>query len=284
MERRQVEVSGAALDVVIGGDAGSTAQRICASHPAGVFDETTVEFLSDIADATVVCVNPRGIGRSSPVPEGAAYSLEAMVDDIEEVRRHLGIERWVFWGMSGGGWLGQLYASKYPRALVGLVLESVCSCFRIRLADPMCIASPFHSAWSPALERAGLLDPASHDAVGDVRASEWCEVEGIGEVFRRRNGPALLVAPMTVSSEMRAAMPLFWCVDLRKALPKIRAPTLVIGGTADPIVPLSHVQALHEAIAGSRLLVVDAGHVPSTEHRDDVRNAVRSFLQECVNR
>ena len=201
-----------------------------------------------------------------------------MVDSIEEVRLRLGLDPWVFWGMSGGGWLGQVYAHRYPEALRGVILESVCSCWRLRVADPRCLASPFHPSWRPTLERHGLIDPAAHAATGEVAETEWYEVDGVGSVFRRRGGPALVVSPIPLSQEMRTAMPLFWTVDLRESLPQIRVPTLVIGGTADPIAPLSHVRSLHEAIAGSWLLIHEGGHVPTTTRDGKI---VPRFLHEC---
>jgi pimeloyl-ACP methyl ester carboxylesterase len=101
----------------------------------------------------------------------------------------------------------------------------------------------------------------------------------MGSVFRRRDGPALLVSPMPVSAEMRAAMPLLWTLDFRESLREIRTPTLVIGGSSDPIVPPAHVRSLHEAVAGSTCLIVEgAGHVPTTARGGEVARAVRGFL------
>lgn len=94
---------------------------------------------------------------------------------------------------------------------------------------------------------------------------------------------ANVVSPMPVSPEMQVAMPLLWTVDFRTSLREIRTPTLVIGGSSDSIVPLPHVRSLHEAIAGSRFLIVEgAGHVPTTARRSEVTGAVRTFLRDCA--
>jgi pimeloyl-ACP methyl ester carboxylesterase len=240
-----------------------------------------VKLLSDTTGARVVCVNPRGIGASSPVASGQhTYTLEQMVDDIETVRDHLGIDRWIFWGMSGGGWLGQIYAQRYPGALTGLILESICSCFRLRLADPACVLSPFYPSWQLTLAERGWISADSHAEASDANTGEWIEVDGVGSVFRRRNGPALLVSPMQVSLEMRAAMPVLWTADTRARLGDIRTRTLVIAGSEDPIVPVSHARALHVAIPASDFLLVEGGgHVPVTQKRPEVAQAVQSFLE-----
>ena len=282
VERRLIETPACRLEVFIGGPMTPQGPTLCAAHPAGVFAEGAVDLLRAVGNTSVVCVNPRGIGMSSAaLSEDSRYSLESMVDDLEAVRHHLGVGDWVFWGLSGGGWLGLAYALRHREALTALILESVCGCFRARLADPACILSPFHSSWQPALEKQGLIDRDAHRVVGDATATEWLEVHGVGSVFRRRQGPALLVSPMPVAPEMRAAMPLLWTVDFRSSLREIDTPALVIAGGSDPIAPLSHVRSLHEGIATSRFLVVEgAGHVPTTERRGEVRDGVRTFLGE----
>jgi pimeloyl-ACP methyl ester carboxylesterase len=177
-ERHLIGTATGVLETFIGGPAAPGGPVVCAAHPAGVFGEGAVNLLREIAGARVVCVNPRGIGNSSAAPQD--YTLDSMVDDLEAVRRHLGVGVWDFWGMSGGGWLGLAYAARYPDAL--------------------------------------------------------------------------------------------------------RTPTLVIGGGADPIVPLPHVRSLRDAIAGSQLLVVEgAGHVPTTARHREVVGAVRAFLPGRVH-
>jgi len=268
LEKRRIETERGDVEVFLGGT-DSAAPTLCAAHPADPLGEGAVELLSAASEARVACVSPR------------RPTLEEMVDDVEAVRRSLGVDRWVFWGMSGGGWLAQIYAHRHPDPLAGIIIEGACACFRERLADPACVLSPFHPAWSATLEAAGLLDPASHREAGDADDTEWIEIQGVGSVFRRRNGPALLVSPMPISDRMRRVMPALWTFDSREWLSTIRVPTLVLSGTADPIVPIAHARAVHEAIPGSRWVAVEgAGHVPVAEKRPEVREAVRSFLED----
>jgi len=280
--QRLIELEGAALEVTLGAVPHAEGALLCASHPAGVLGADAVRLLEQTAGAGALCVNPRGIGGSSAVGERpSAYTLDDMVDDIEAVRRHLGLPPWVFWGMSGGGWLGQVYARRFPDALVGLILESVCPCFRLRLADPSCVLSPFHAAWRPALDGLGLIDPDSHGTVGDPYATEWIDVDGVGSVFRRSGGPALLVSPMPLTAEMRRNMPLLWTHDARRWLPAIRTPTLVLCGSTDPVAPPSWSAALHEVIPGSELVTIGgAGHVPTAQRHPQAAEAVGRFLRE----
>lgn len=281
--RRLVTIGNASLDVTTGRWTTPVPRMLCAAHPADAFSESTVSLLEGIAGIPAACVNPRGIGNSSPVDVEHAYRLEDAVDDIEATRRQMGCPPWVFWGMSGGGWLGQLYARRHPEGLLGVIVESACSCFRLRLADPSCLLSPFHGRWRQRLADASLLSEDSHVTVGDVDGTEWTEVEGIGSVFRRRNGPGLLVSPMAISAAMRRVMPELWQFDSRGWAPDLRVPMLVLCGTSDPIVPVAHARALREAVSGSEFVEVEGGgHVPSLERRPEIAAAVRRFLADRV--
>jgi pimeloyl-ACP methyl ester carboxylesterase len=276
-----IELEGASLEVTLGRLSEAKGPLLCASHPAGALGADAVHLLEEASGAGALCVNPRGIGGSSAADERQpADTLAGMVDDIEAVRRRLGLPPWVFWGMSGGGWLGQVYARTFPDALAGLILESACPCFRLRLADPGCVLSPFHAPWRAALEPLGLVDPDSHAEAGDPGPTEWIDVDGVGSVFRRRGGPALLVSPLPLTPEMRRNMPLLWAHDARGWLATIRTPTLVLCGSADPVAPPAWSATLHEAIPGSELVIVEgAGHVPTGGRHPQAATAVRRFLR-----
>jgi pimeloyl-ACP methyl ester carboxylesterase len=272
--RQVISIDGAALETFQGGTLAT--HVLAAAHPASMFGGETVRLLADIALTHVLCLNPRGLGGSSP-SEGV--SLEQIVDDLEAVRRRLDFPPWVFWGMSGGGWLAQIYAHRHPSALAGVIIESACLCFRERLADPTCALSPFFPAWRDRLRARGLLREDSHADASPADDSEWTYVEHVGHVLRRRGGPALLVASMAVDQDMKRAMPKLWTFDSRSWIGSVRTPVLVIAGGSDPVVPLARVRAVQEAIRGAVFVeVAGAGHVPSAERRPAAVEAVRSFL------
>lgn len=244
---------------------------VCAAHPVDFFGPPTAELLAVTAQATAVCVNPQS-------PRGPATPLVMMVDRIESVRRQRGLGAWVFWGMSGGGWLAQLYAQRHPTALLGIVIESACLCFRERLADPACVLSPHFPAWQERLAAAGLRtqDPPSEPVT--AANTEWLAVAGLGQVWRRRGGPVLLVSPAPLGPAMQSALPQLYEFDSRSWVQTLRVPTLVLCGTADPIVPMRHCQAIHQAVAGSQFVsIAGAGHVPTAERRAESAHAFAAF-------
>lgn len=71
--------------------------------------------------ARIIYYDQRGCGLSDYKPE-KGYTVNQAVDDLERLRKALGIDQWVVLGFSYGGLLGQCYATKYPENLKGLVL------------------------------------------------------------------------------------------------------------------------------------------------------------------
>ncbi|MGC9540320.1 prolyl aminopeptidase [Streptomyces sp. UG1] len=86
--------------------------------------------LFDPAAYRVVLLDQRGCGRSTP--PASAYDTDMSVNttahlmaDLELLRRHLGIERWLVWGVSWGSVLGLRYAQTHPGVVSELVLTGV---------------------------------------------------------------------------------------------------------------------------------------------------------------
>jgi pimeloyl-ACP methyl ester carboxylesterase len=56
-------------------------------------------------------------------------------------------------------------------------------------------------------------------------------------------------------------------------------PTLIVWGDADPIIPVDHAHAAHQAIPGSRLEIFEgAGHFPHVEQPERFADVVRDFI------
>ncbi len=73
----------------------------------------------------VVIFDQRGAGRSRPLGSLVNNTTQDLVDDIETLRRHLGIERWLLFGGSWGSTLALAYAQAHPERIRGLVLRGV---------------------------------------------------------------------------------------------------------------------------------------------------------------
>ncbi len=73
----------------------------------------------------IVIFDQRGAGRSKPYAELADNTTQHLVDDMEALRRHLGIERWLLFGGSWGSTLALSYGVKHPERAAGFVLRGI---------------------------------------------------------------------------------------------------------------------------------------------------------------
>jgi proline iminopeptidase len=73
----------------------------------------------------VVLFDQRGAGRSTPAGGLRGNTTWHLVDDLEVIRRRLGIERWLVFGGSWGVTLGLAYAQTHPDRVTGLILRGV---------------------------------------------------------------------------------------------------------------------------------------------------------------
>jgi proline iminopeptidase len=84
----------------------------------------------DPARYRLVQFDQRGCGRSTPHAGDWSTSLAAntthhLVADIERLREHLGIERWLVWGASWGVTLALAYAERFPERVTEMILLSI---------------------------------------------------------------------------------------------------------------------------------------------------------------
>ncbi|HEV2362931.1 MAG TPA: prolyl aminopeptidase [Caulobacteraceae bacterium] len=73
----------------------------------------------------IVYIHQRGAGRSTPRGETRRNTTQLLISDLELVRAHLGIERWVVAGGSWGSTLALAYAQEHPGVCLALLLNGV---------------------------------------------------------------------------------------------------------------------------------------------------------------
>lgn len=90
-----------------------------------------------------------------------------------------------------------------------------------------------------------------------------------------------LADPRPASETLLTGLDWLRDVDLRDLAPQIQAPTLLIHGAADPLMPLAAAEALTALIPGARLAVLDAcAHAPFISRPDDFRAVLHGFLDD----
>lgn len=76
----------------------------------------------------IVLFDQRGCGRSRPHAELEGNTTQKLVEDMEIIREHLGIDRWVLFGGSWGSTLSLVYAETYPERVLGMILRGIFLC------------------------------------------------------------------------------------------------------------------------------------------------------------
>jgi proline iminopeptidase len=240
----------------------------------------------------VVLFDQRNCGRSTPHASDPAADLRTnetsnLLADIEQLRQHLGIERWLVLGGSWGSTLGLAYAEAHSEQVTEMVLFGVTTgrhaefdwTFRGGLARF------FPEQWArllaglPPTERNGDVVEAYHQLLSDpdpeVRgraARAWCLWEsatpgwppatGLAERFRDADY-ALAFARIVTHYVRRNA----WLDDgelLRHAGLLADIPGVLVNGRFDFQAPLENAWELKRVWPRAELVVVgDAGHTPN---------------------
>jgi proline iminopeptidase len=144
----------------------------------------------------VVLFDQRGCGRSLPDAGEVTTDLSVnttshLLDDIERLRRHLGVERWLVRGGSWGSTLALAYAERHPERVTEVILTAVATTRRHEVEwITRRVGRLFPEQWArfrdgvPAAERDGdlaaayarlLADP--DPAVRERAARDWCRWE-----------------------------------------------------------------------------------------------------------
>lgn len=76
----------------------------------------------------IILFDQRGCGKSLPFSELAHNTTWDLVNDIEQLRAHLQVDKWVVFGGSWGSTLGLTYAISHPQAVKGLILRGIFLC------------------------------------------------------------------------------------------------------------------------------------------------------------
>ena len=237
----------------------------------GVWDELT-------AHATVVAPDLPGHGHSEK-PRGD-YSLGAQASFLRDLLVALGHDSATVLGQSLGGGIALQFAYQYPERVDRLIL--VCAGGLGEEVNPILrlLAVPGTDVVLPALFQPVFRD-AARSVGGFLGRLGLTPAAATDEMFRAYSS---LVDPETRTAFVHTLRSV---VDSRGQRVSAHdrlylsedVPTLVIWGEKDPIIPVSHGHAAHEAMPGSQLEVIPGvGHFPQVEDPRRFARAVLDFI------
>ena len=275
-----LKINGIELCAQTFGDPGAPALLLIGGAEASMdwWDDDFCERLAS-GGRHVIRYDTRDTGRSTTFPPGKPpYGLDALLADAVGLLDQLGIAAAHVVGVSMGGDIAQYLAVYHPDRVASLTL----------------IATSPGGPGLPAMSQ----ELAEKFASGSDDAPDWSDREGViayytagertfagtipvdEEWVRRIVGRAWDRSPAMASAQNH------WQLDggksVRDRLGEITAPTLVLHGTADPLLPYGHGETLAREIPGARLVPLKGmGHgMPPLELWDIVIAEILSISEE----
>jgi len=249
----------------------------------------------------IVLFDQRGCGQSTPHGHLENNTIWALVSDMERIREHLGIKRWILFGGSWGSTLSLVYAQMHPERVLGLILRGV---FLARTQE---IEWLYHSGSSrifpdhwetfiapiPENERDNLIAAYYKRLTGEDElqrmnaAKHWAQWEGQCATLHTSKSVCERLTNVRTALSLSQLETHYFMHDsflepnqILRDMPKIaHIPGIIVHGRYDMLCPLDNAYALHKAWPGSQLQIIrDAGHAASeTGITDALINATDSY-------
>ncbi len=236
----------------------------------------------DPAYYRIVVYDQRGSGRSEPLGELTSNTTAHLIADVERLRIHLGVEKWLVFGGSWGSTLALAYGEEYPECCLGFILRGIFLGQQRELDWFLYgLRTVFPEAWDRLVEplteaergdilhsfHRRLLDPDKSVHLPAARA--WSGYEGACST--------LLPSPETIAAFSGASMAsalariethyfvndLFMDENvLIDNIDRIRhLPCVIVQGRYDMVCPIVTAHQLHDAWPEADFVIVpDAGH------------------------
>ena len=206
----------------------------------------------------------RGHGLSSCPP--APYALETLVRDTEQLLDRLEVRSCAFVGLSIGGMIGQLLASRQPERVKALVLANTA----VKMGEP--------AMWQSRISK---IRAGGMDGIADAVLERW-----FAEDFRQ--GPESLgwrhMLTRTPAEGYIGCCDAIATADLTASTSQLALPVLGIGGSDDLASPSALVRATTDLVGGSRFVEIEkAGHLPCVEQPDVFARHLVPFLKEHLH-
>jgi 3-oxoadipate enol-lactonase len=201
---------------------------------------------------------------------GDPFTYWDLADDLKGLLDHLGVERAVIGGMSQGGFVALRFALKYPERVSGLILLGT----QAGVEDPEKAAT--YKVMLDVWEADGLNDQMAETIAAIILGNEWKGRAPWIAKWRQMPRSLLRQAFQTLMSRE----------DISDRLGEIKAPSLVIHGTADAAIDIELAHRLCSDLANCEQFVAieGGGHACNLTHPKLVNLAVQQFLGELARK
>lgn len=270
----------------VSGAPGGKPVVVCHGGPGGGSTPSMRRYF-DPARYKIVIFDQRGCGRSTPHAELRDNTTWALVEDMEKLREHVGVEEWQVFGGSWGSTLALAYAETHPERVTELVLRGI---FTLRRTELLWFYQEgaswiYPDAWE------SYLEPIPEDERGDMIAAYYRRLTGDDKAEQLRaakawslwEGGSVSLFPseerlQSFSSDAFAlAFARIECHYFQNGgfferddqiianLDRVRhIPGVIVQGRYDVVTPMQTAWEMHRAWPEAELQIVqDAGHAAS---------------------
>ncbi|HEY6241339.1 MAG TPA: prolyl aminopeptidase [Burkholderiales bacterium] len=236
----------------------------------------------DPAAYRIIVYDQRGAGRSTPLGELRDNTTSHLIADLESLRKHRGVERWIVFGGSWGSTLAIAYAQAHPDRCLGLILRGIFLCRRSEIEWFLYgMRGVFPEPWEkfagflPLEERGDLLrnyhrrlidpDPTVHLPA----ARAWSTYEGSCSTLLPSSDTVAYFSGDVVALGLARIEAHYFMNDiflpqnsLLENASKLRnIPGVIVQGRYDMVCPIVSAHELHLAWPQAEYRIVpDAGH------------------------
>ena len=270
----------------VSGDPRGMPAIVCHGGPGGGSTPSMRRYFDPKAYRIIV-FDQRGCGRSTPRAELRENTTWDLVEDMERLRRHLGVERWLVFGGSWGSTLALAYAQTHPERVTHLVLRGI---FTLREEEIRWFYQEganwvYPDAWEdflkpiPPAERGDMVAAyyrrltGADEAAKLAAAKAWSVWEGgtvslipSAERISSFGGDAFAIAFARIECHYFVNRGFFERDDqLIANIGLVRhVPSVIVQGRYDVVTPMRTAWMLHNAWPEAEFVVVqDAGHAAS---------------------
>jgi pimeloyl-ACP methyl ester carboxylesterase len=217
----------------------------------------------------VIIFDNRGTGQSD-FSEDVDYTIPLLADDAAALLDFLGVDAAHVYGVSMGGMIAQELALRHPDKVRSLILGATWP------GGPNAVASE-PEAIQALVDQGSAADGAVSPALLDVLFSPEYVAEHGSELLERFQGMGDY--PETSPEAYAAQLQAIGRYDTYDRLPDIAAPTLVLHGTDDPLLPVANGRILAERIPGAKLVLFEGARHGYMEKEAEADAAVLDFLR-----
>ncbi|MFD5224961.1 alpha/beta fold hydrolase [Microbacterium sp. NPDC058342] len=255
------------------------------------------DFMASVGDRfaergiRIIGVDQRGVLRSDPVPSEAPLTIRLLIDDVEEIRRQLGIDRWTVIGHSAGGAYALDYALAHPERIDALILD--CPALDTDATDrhrlPRAAAMLDEAGETEAAAACRRFATLGRRITADDRT--WESMQPLGARYldlflydgqtRARYEQVVGSAPAGLDwsrgvSHLRLLGELY--CDRRPELSALTVPSMIVRGEADMVAPPVVLEDYRAATGGEVVSIPQAGHFAFVEQPDAYVDQVLRFM------